>query len=138
LVGKLIMWMASKGHFFGQIPVLPISPDTRVGFLALEHTTSDTQALRDESNLGGRLDFDTQLASFYDRTTSLALWLSLLVFRSLTASQGLNTLTTFLWLALVAIDDGNTGELVRHGEGWCTKAVRVGERAVIIVNAVSN
>jgi len=84
------MWMASKGHFFGQIPVAVQCPiHSCVDFLALEHTTSDTQALRDESDLGGRLDFDTQFTGLDDRATALALWLWWLVCGLVVAVSGL-------------------------------------------------
>jgi hypothetical protein len=53
-------------------------------------TASDTQALTDEGDLAGVVDFDTQLAGLDDGTRLLAL------------------LATFLRLALVRVDDGDT------------------------------
>lgn len=111
--------MASNGHFFGQIPECLIRCfSLGIYCLTLEPTTSDAQALRNESNLGCRLDFDTQLAGLDHRTTSLAFYMCLLaVYRSAFCVGSRHTLTTFLWLALVAIDNGDTGELVRHDCG---------------------
>jgi hypothetical protein len=60
------------------------------GALLGADTTSDTQALTDEGDLAGIVDFDTQLAGLDDGTRLLAL------------------LATFLRLALVRVDDGDT------------------------------
>ena len=60
------------------------------GALLGADTATDTQALTDEGDLAGVVDFDTQLAGFDDGTRLLAL------------------LTTFLRLALVRVDDGDT------------------------------
>lgn len=54
------------------------------------NTASDTEALRDEGDLGLGSDFDTELAGTDDRAGLLAL------------------LPAFLRLALVAVDDGDT------------------------------
>lgn len=62
------------------------------GALLGADTASDTQALRDEGDFAGVVDFDTQLAGLDDGTRLLAL------------------LTTFLRLALVRVDDGDTVE----------------------------
>ena len=60
------------------------------GALLGADTASDTQALTDEGDLAGVVDFDTQLAGLDDGTRLLAL------------------LATFLRLALVRVDDGDT------------------------------
>ena len=60
------------------------------GALLGADTASDTQTLTDEGNLAGGVDLDTQLAGLDDGTRLLAL------------------LTTFLRLALVRVDDGDT------------------------------
>lgn len=62
-------------------------------------TTSNTQPLRNEGNLGRRVDFDTQLARADDGAGFFAF------------------LPAFLGLALVRVDNGNTGEFVRHSGG---------------------
>lgn len=62
------------------------------GALLGADTASDTQALTDEGDLAGVVDFDTQLAGLDDGTRLLAL------------------LATFLRLALVRVDDGDTVE----------------------------
>jgi hypothetical protein len=69
-------------------------------------TASDAEALRDEGDLGGRVDFDTQLARTDDGARFLAF------------------LSAFLGFALVRVDNGNTGELVRHvGGGFVVTAI---------------
>ena len=98
--------LAGAGH--GQTVKLEAVGGVTVGDLALEvcgqvdnldgvegallgaDTATDTQALTDEGDLAGVVDFDTQLAGFDDGTRLLAL------------------LTTFLRLALVRVDDGDT------------------------------
>ena len=60
------------------------------GALLGADTASDTQALTDEGDLAGVVDLDAQLAGLDDGTRLLAL------------------LTTFLRLALVRVDDGDT------------------------------
>jgi hypothetical protein len=60
------------------------------GALLGTDTAADTQALTDEGDLAGIVDLDTQLAGLDDGTRLLAL------------------LTTFLRLALVRVDDGDT------------------------------
>ena len=60
-------------------------------------TASNTQALREKGDSRVWRHFDTQLAAAHHRTRLLAL------------------LTTFLGLALVAVDDGDTGrQLLAH------------------------
>ena len=61
------------------------------GALLGADTASDTQTLTDEGNLAGGVDLDTQLSGLDDGTRLLAL------------------LATFLRLALVRVDDGDTG-----------------------------
>jgi hypothetical protein len=60
------------------------------GALLGADTASDTQTLTDEGDLAGGVDLDTQLAGLDNRTRLLAL------------------LTTFLRLAFVRVDDGDT------------------------------
>jgi hypothetical protein len=73
-------------------------------------TASDAEALRNEGDLGGRVDFDTQFARADD-------WARLFAF-----------LSAFLGLALVRVDNGNTGELVRHVGGGSVTAASLKRR----------
>ena len=65
------------------------------GALLGADTATDTEALTNEGDLAGVVDLDTQLAGLDDGTRLLAL------------------LTTFLRLALVRVDDGDTVERMR-------------------------
>jgi hypothetical protein len=98
--------LTGSGH--GQTVQLEAVGGVAVGDLALEvcgqvddldcvegallgaDTASDTQTLTDEGNLAGGVDLDTQLSGLDDGTRLLAL------------------LATFLRLALVRVDDGDT------------------------------
>lgn len=62
-------------------------------------TATDTQTFRDICNFGLGSDFDAQLAGTDDGTGLFAF------------------LPTFLWFALVTIDNSNSSQFVRHGCG---------------------
>lgn len=71
------------------------------GALLGADTATDTEALTDEGDLAGAVDFDTQLAGLDDGTRLLAL------------------LATFLRLALVGVDDGDTAFCYELGSSFC-------------------
>lgn len=66
------------------------------GALLGADTASDTQALTNEGDLAGAVDLDTQLAGLDDGAGLLAL------------------LATFLRLALVGVDDGDTARVYEY------------------------
>lgn len=71
------------------------------GALLGADTATDTEALTDEGDLAGAVDLDTQLAGLDDGTRLLAL------------------LATFLRLALVGVDDGDTAYCYERGCSFC-------------------
>lgn len=75
-------------------------------------TTTYAKALRDEGNLGIRGHLDTELACAHHRARLLAF------------------LSTFLWFALVAVDNGNSGEFVRHDDALLPFRLSIGNRSV--------
>jgi hypothetical protein len=81
------------------------------GTLLGADTATDTERLGDEGQLRVALDFDTELSAAHDGARLFAL------------------LTTFSRATLVAVDDGDTGELVRH---CCDGTAKVASKAVLV------
>lgn len=69
------------------------------------NTATDTETFRDICDFGLGSDFDAQFAGADDRAGLFAF------------------LPTFLWFALVTVDDGNSGQLVRHVGGGCGESM---------------
>lgn len=92
------MWMAPKGHFFGQIPH-PI------------HSRSEIYAIFDSGV--------TSMHSLPVRTTGQDFLHSCRHFcpRSVSVASMGKECSTHLRLAFVAVDDSNSSQLVRHGRG---------------------